>query len=55
MEAWLLDTPAVWAVEPLEALDNEIRELMSTTSDLETLWRLLALDTKTPYVQRALL
>ena len=54
MDAWLLVTPTECAVEPLEALDNEIRELMSITSELESLWRLLALETKTPYVQRAL-
>lgn len=54
MDAWLLVTPAECAVEPLEALDNEIRELVSITSELESLWRLLALETKTPYVQRAL-
>ena len=54
LTAWLADTHITLVVEPLHALDVEIRELSSTTADLEALWKELSLQSKTPYVQKAL-
>lgn len=53
LRAWLMDTPHV-NVEPADALDKVLRSANTTTSELESLWKELALRTKTPYVQKAL-
>jgi len=52
--AWLADTHITISVEPLHALDLEIRELSTKTAELEALWKELSLQSKTPYVKRAL-
>lgn len=53
VRAWLdmVDTVDVHCVD---ALDREIHELLSTTTELENLWKDLAMQTKTDYVKRAL-
>lgn len=55
IHAWLLEADADMFIEPLHGLDVVLRQLMSATTDLEGLWKELALRTKTPYVRRALL